>query len=403
DGSFIRIGQNEVYQKLINQQPYQVIEMKYALFPEKSGTLTIKGPTFNGNMFTGSMVTFTNANFKPVQATANTVQVTVKPIPAPANNSWWLPANDVQVSDKWSANLSDLQVGVPVTRTVKLAAQGIMASQLPNLITNNVPGFQVYPDKPQMTSSSDGSNVFGTRVETAAYIPTQAGTVTLPAIVVKWWNVQTDTMQTATIPAKTINILPAAGGASSPNASTGNATLAKQNQGTMTNLTATKTMPRLPIKSINYWVWIAGGVVVLWLLTVICWLFYRKRVTVKNKSIKMTDNANISAVADSLKQAKVRIEQAVKAQDPQLFATALIAFAQKVWPDATILSLTDIATKCKSVAAKEAIAALDKLRYSYSSGTWQAENTWQLIKDEFYIEKSTVKRDNGQLPKLYPE
>lgn len=399
-GDFIRIGQNDVYQKIINGHPYQVIEMKYALFPEKSGPLTIKGPTFQGNMFTGSMVTFSNSNFKPVQAAANTIHATVKPIPTSAANGWWLPANDVQLSDQWSTDLANVQVGVPITRTVKLAAQGIMATQLPVLISSNIPGFQVYPDKPALTSSSDGENVFGVRIEKAAYIPTQAGSVTLPAIVVNWWNTQTDKMETATIPAKTINILPAANGASPPVTPVA---ITPTNNTLTTSLTTTKSLPIVHAKTASFWFWVAIGLGTLWLLTVILWLIYRSLNKPKAKSVTLLDNDDKTVVSDSLKQAKAKIEQAVKAHDPQQFSLALITLAQKVWPETAILSLTDIANKCKSVAAKEAIAALDKIRYSNKSGTWQAESAWQIIKSEITPEKTMAKRDEGQLPKLYPE
>jgi hypothetical protein len=402
DGAnFIRIGQNDVYQKVINNHPYQVIEMKYAFFPEKSGTVNIKGPTFMGNMLVGSMVSFTNANFKSVQTSANSIKATIQPIPTAAANTWWLPAGDVQISEQWSSNLDNVQVGVPVTRTVKLAAQGIMATQLPVMIANNIPGFQIYPDKPAMTSSSDGENVFGTRIEKAAYIPTQAGTVTLPSIVVNWWDTKTDMMETATLPAKTINVLPAASGSSQPITPVSIPSNTESNT-LMTNLTTQKNSVISKMKATNYWFWITVALGIIWLITIIAWLIYRGT-RVKKTVAQLNEKSHDIGTSETLRQARARVEQAVKAQNPQQFAVALIGLAQRVWPEASILSLTDIASKCKSAQAKEAIAALDKIRYSASSGTWQADFTWQMIANDLVPEKSISKKNDGQLPKLYPE
>ncbi|MBY0543929.1 MAG: hypothetical protein K2Q14_00090, partial [Gammaproteobacteria bacterium] len=272
----------------------------------------------------------------------------------------------------------------------------------PVMITTDVQGFQVYPDKPELKSSSDGETVFGTRIEKAAYIPTQAGNFILPAVRVSWWNTQTNTMETVTLPSKTITVLSAAGktAASTPSAVVPTTTqLLSQQTDAKKTLTTQSLLDAL--KNINAWFWVAMTFATAWLVTLVILLIYWK-----NKRNKRNHESSItveSVKAISLKDAKSRIEQAVKMQDPQQFSLALIHYAQQCWPETRILSLTDIQEKCISPIAKDAIAALDQLRYSHSSRGWHAAETWKVIAPEFSVKKYLSKPDKNQLPSFYPE
>lgn len=397
DGAnFIRIGDNRIYQKTINNRSYQVIEMKYAVFPEKEGILTIKGPEFSGDVVLNDNRSFLIGGTKPIQAQGNTIMINVKPIPVTAQNTWWLPADDVQISEKWSADLNNLRAGVPVTRTITLAAKGTTATQLPTMISTDVPGFQVYPDKPTLTSSSDGETVFGTRIEKAAYIPSESGSVNIPAIKISWWNTRTNTLESAILPAKTLTILNGQGG-TEPTVGATPPVSSKP----VEKITLTKKSLIEHAQTANNWFWVALSLVIVWFITVMAFLIYMKKRKIKKNSVTQPAEAK-PLTGESFKILKARMDQAVKAHDPQQFATALIALAKHVWPESEILSLADIVKKCQTAAAKEAILGLDALRYSYTSTSWQADITWKMISKELVKTTEQSDRDEDALPDLYP-
>ena len=61
-------------------------------------------------------------------------------------------------------------------------------------------GATVYPEKPVNSSKDDGHWIIGRRQQGFAVIPQRAGTLTVPATTLKWWNVQTGRPEVAQIP-----------------------------------------------------------------------------------------------------------------------------------------------------------------------------------------------------------
>ncbi|NNM59455.1 MAG: protein BatD [Legionellales bacterium] len=398
--NFIRIGDNRIYQKTIDNHSYQVIEMKYAVFPEKDGILSIKGPEFSGDVTLNDDQNLFIGGTKPIHAQSNTVMINVKPIPDSAHDTWWLPAEDVQISEKWSSNLDNVQAGVPITRTITLAAKGTTASQLPVLISANLPGFQVYPDKPTLTSSSDGETVFGTRIERAAYIPSESGSVTIPAVKIEWWNTRTNQLETAILPAKTMTVIKGSGTAEQTD--TPKSTVSNQQLQSANMMPMTQSLLAY-VQKATTWFWIALVLVMIWVVTIIGFLIDKKKSDDKNRQMmKSPASDSIKEGEESLKKLKAQMDRAVKAHDPLQFSTALIALARHTWPETEILSLRDIVKKCQTVAAQEAILGLDELRYSYSSTGWQADVTWKVIAKELVKASHDTKSDDDVLPKLYP-
>src|SRR5690606_25572163 len=124
-----------------------------------------------------------------------------------------LPAKTVTVEDSWADNIPTFEQGQPVTRTLTIKALGVKAEQLPDVQVGNVQGVQLYPDKPELQTMVSGSNVAATRVEKVAYIPSQSGDVTLPAITLHWWNVKANQLESITLPSKKIHVKASANGA----------------------------------------------------------------------------------------------------------------------------------------------------------------------------------------------
>ena len=96
----------------------------------------------------------------------------VQPIPATFNGQHWLPAEDIQLSEDWSSDLSELSAGVPVTRTIALLAKGLTVGQLPELgvlqpVKSDAGGGEVtlYPDQPNLHEEKEANGIASFREE----------------------------------------------------------------------------------------------------------------------------------------------------------------------------------------------------------------------------------------------
>jgi HAMP domain-containing protein len=70
--------------------------------------------------------------------------------------------------------------------------------------------FNVYADKPATSETLKGNTIIGDRIESYSLIPKKAGKLELPAIKVPWWNLKTQQVEYATLPARTFDVMPAA-------------------------------------------------------------------------------------------------------------------------------------------------------------------------------------------------
>lgn len=190
------------YQTQINGERYDVYQWIWAFFPQKSGELTIAPQAFYGRIqYQGRL--------KQVKDQTQPLQLTVKPKPEiyPAQSTW-LPAESLTLTEAWQIN-QPIRVGDAITRTIQLDAQGLLHSQLPDLQLPNQAGFQRYPEPAKQENQVTSTGIHSQKTVEVAIVPTEAGTLTLPEITLNWWNTDTNRLQTARLPAKTLTVLPA--------------------------------------------------------------------------------------------------------------------------------------------------------------------------------------------------
>src|SRR6185437_16012332 len=90
----------------------------------------------------------------------------------------------------------------PINLVMKLSAIGLPFETLPALSLPTLRGATVYPDQPATATANDGPWLVGSRQRAFAVVPEQAGTLTLPATTLRWFDVDTGQEQTAEIPAQ---------------------------------------------------------------------------------------------------------------------------------------------------------------------------------------------------------
>lgn len=261
-----RLGQDRRYVANIGERRYHVVERHYALIPEASGTLRIPALVFRGSALDPRDPTGFFNRGRAVSASSDAVDLHVRPRPAAWGSGAWLPAVELTLSDE-SDLPAEVRVGDPVTRTVRLRAQGLGYEQLPELEFPVLDGAEIYPDKSQVTTRDDGTWLFGERVRKFAVVPTRPGKLELPALAIRWWNTTTGSEATAVLPARTVEVLPAAAGAAPPPVASPAVPAATADPAPPP---ASGEAPAV-VASTRTWQWVAIAGFGLWLATLALW------------------------------------------------------------------------------------------------------------------------------------
>jgi hypothetical protein len=207
------IGSPNQYERLIDGMRYGVYEKRYVIFPQRSGPLEIPDILFRGEVTDGSSnFVFRNLNTRRVTAFIEGITVDVKERPAAArSNSSWLPVSNLRISESWNRSLDSVQVGDSLVRTLEIVADGLDGALLPPFSPDQIDGMNLYPDPADVERTFVDGSIVGTRREVTSLVPTTAGEIEVPEIVIPWWNVETDQPEVTVVPATRIQVTGLAG------------------------------------------------------------------------------------------------------------------------------------------------------------------------------------------------
>ncbi|MFC5524587.1 BatD family protein [Rhodanobacter ginsengisoli] len=376
-----QIGSDINYDTERGDRNYHVLERRYALIPQRAGHIEIPAADFQGeaidptdpNSFFGASAT--------VSASSPAVSIDVQPAPADWGNTAWLPARELSLSlEGWPNPQQPVRVGQPLNLTMKLQATGLSFEALPALSLPALDGATVYPDKPVTGTRQDGQWLVGRRQQAFAVVPERAGTLTIPATTVKWWNVLTDRTEMATIPEHSLTVLPAAGVATAPPSAPAAASSAGKVD------TATAAMP-------STWRWIALASIGLWLFSAMAWWLWRRR--------RVMSSINSPVERPSSRQAQLAFLAAARGGDPTTQVRCLLAWARTERP--LIQHLGGLAAALDDPRQQAAIAALQERHYA---GGTPGPDTGGMLAEAFKRGFAWRAEDAGEpgsdLPPLYP-
>lgn len=193
------------YTEIVNNRRYNVLEKRYAIYPQKSGELLIPRETFAGSR---SRSGFFSAGDR-VTALSEPLKVNVKPKPESFPGANWLPAKGLVLTERWSQNPPVFKVGEPLNRTLTLNVEGVAGSLLPPMLSLDINNAKTYEDPPTLEEVVTPLGIVATQTYTIGIVPTAPGTLNLPAIRLPWWNTQTNKLAWAEIPARRYDVAPA--------------------------------------------------------------------------------------------------------------------------------------------------------------------------------------------------
>lgn len=397
-GALIKpLGEGQRFQTFKGGRRYEVIERRYVVFPQTSGELTIDPVLFDGRLSMnrgGRMFAFDpfqrHTRIKRIRSQAVTLHV--KPVPAAFSGHDWLPARALQLSEIWADKDHQAVVGEPVTRTLRLKADGLTAAQLPPLVSQSPQGVKQYPDQPVRKDTPGGHGINGMREEKVALIPTRPGTLQLPAVEVRWWNTRTDREEVARIPPETLEVAPAPADSviSAPPAPLQAAPRGAEGSAAVPASCPPAAVPvSAPLRA-RGWPWVSLALGLGWLATALAWWWRSRRPgrAVEEKTAKPDRRAALRA-----------LRRACKDSDPVRAREALLAWAAACRPDEAP-SLSSLSRSSNPQLA-QAITGLNRALYAQDGPPWNGEALWQAVRDAEQVGEAPKRRGTDSLPPLY--
>lgn len=381
-----RLGDDLNYESVRGSTRYRVIERRYALFPQKSGPLILPPVPFEGRIASGNNYNRFFDRGRRIRLDGETKQLDVRPRP----DNWpagapWLPSTSILLKESWPDGAPSFRAGEPVTRSLMLTAEGLMSSQLPELELPIIQGLQHYPDQPVLDNHFSTQGIQSSREEKYALVPSESGQLELPRIQLPWWNVKTDTLEYAEIPARSINVQPAIRIAGTQNRSP-QLPLVTPN---------TRTEPIGDNGENNLYRYTTVAFALLWLATLAYHFKSRKSRPGSGKQAK-------SRAAGNENERKAFL-QACRQSEPAQCQKALLALARKLWPGHQLLSLGELSEHLEDQQLAEEIRLLEKRLYSgRQEESWNADKLAAAFKKTPAIKASSTAK-TSQLPPLYPE
>ena len=367
------------FQRRVGNRTWLVTELRYAVYPQKSGKLTIPAIGFSAREVQPGRSLLGARLGRRLRLTSEPIEMNVKSVPTSFPGEVWLPARDLTLEENWSIDPEALNVGDSTTRTLTLVGRGLQGSQLPPLSSVqgalNIPELRFYPDQEAIDQSELADGLQGRRVQSEALVARSGGAWVLPEIRIPWWNTDTDRLEFAVIPARRVAVAASQPLDSnlSPTATTGAITA------------STQTAPQ--------WLWIlsASGWVISLVLAVLLWLSRQPR------QAAAPGAASGSASPETIRQSLVAARRAIEAQDAAALRSAILECGA-LHSGSAVASLQKLASMTSPTLAAK-LVTLDEALYGTGDLADAASGLIDALREEPALAQQ---RDTGTKLALYP-
>lgn len=117
-----------------------------------------------------------------------------------------IAARNLKVTDVWLPDAKSAKVGDAFTRTLTVTADDASGMAFPPFQLDAVAGLAAYAKPPQVNDRNDRGTVSGERTETVTYVCQTPGEISLPARMLRWYDLDARQMRTASIPGRSIDV-----------------------------------------------------------------------------------------------------------------------------------------------------------------------------------------------------
>lgn len=360
DNAYVETLEQKSFQRRVGGRLWQVTELRYAVFPQQSGTLSIPAITFGARELLPGRSLLGARLGRRVALETKPITLNVKPVPDSFPGETWLPARSLSLESSWSTPPDALGIGDSTTRRIEIKAEGLQGSQLPPITSLgqrlNLQGLKFYPDQETIEQREINGGLEGYRLQSEALVATQSGTWELPEKVIPWWNTETDQLEYARIPSTEVAV----------------AGVDPTNTGTVTTPPVSADHDTLSLVALLPWQ-IATGLG--WLTSAaLAFLLWRNRRVTGGTATERNSNVGTERNLVSLKVACSR-------HDARAARDALIAWGRSRFELDTPITLTQLATSVDAVLASE-IRHLDEALFSPTAGRWNGDALFDAVRGQ---------------------
>ena len=356
DNAFVRPLEQNSFRRNIDGRPWLVLEVRYAIFPEQSGTLEIPVQTFSARESQARRGFFDRGSGgRQLRRSTESLKIEVLPRPANFTATTWLPARRLTLEESWSTAPEQLRAGESTTRTIRILGEGLQGAQLPPVLFPATDGLKYYPDQPDISDTEVATGLLGSRQDSAAVVPTRAGSWTIPEIRIPWWDIESGQVRYAVLPGREITVA-----AADP------ATLTTLAPAPTLDIATTAAPSAGTPATHNTLQWQIVGVVssIGWLLTLVYLLWSRRKPGAPLPHLSTQDNP-------SEKRAFKQLLAACASDSAGHARQAIIDWAAVLLPQATVVSLDQVASLLGDEDFSRELDSLNANLYSPASGTWE--------------------------------
>lgn len=210
------------YTAQVRGVPYNVTEVRTALFPSTEGKATIGSATlsvsienFGSDPFGGDFFAQFFGQGEQKDLRTDPITIRVKPLPLPQPDGFKGAVGQYTLSA--AMDKDNASVGQPLTLTVTVAGRGNIKS-LPDMTMPPLTNFRTFDANAATNIDKKNGQVEGSKVFKTVLIPTASGDLQVPSLSFVFFNPETRTYKTIHSRPITVHIAPAPPGAAGANA-----------------------------------------------------------------------------------------------------------------------------------------------------------------------------------------
>ena len=338
-----RVGSDLQYSREIDGRRYTVVERRFQIVPERSGTQTIPGASFSGQGVGGFFDDLLGDGRRVLNADGAPQVLQVRPVPNGAPQPW-LPLHALEL--RYVETPQSLRAGEAAAVVVEMTADGATASQLPELQLPAIAGAQVFPDPPQVDETFERGRLRTKVTRRFSLLPAQAGTLQVRGPRQDWWDVAANTARAASLPDLRLEV---AAGAATP----GSAIVSPSGAAAVAHDNAVAA----PMPFGGVWPWLALAFALLWLGT-LAWALPRLRARSATVGARVA-NATDAAAEATARPSPRELQRVLQTGDLGEVEQALLALATPPAAD-----LDALARRLDDEEQRLAIAGLQQARWA---------------------------------------
>jgi hypothetical protein len=196
-----------------------------------------------------------------------------------------------------------------------------------------------------------------------AWVATQPGRHTLPALEIRWWDTQSNRLQTAALPALTVDVAPAPGGDTAAPAP-----IVMPRAVAATETHADESVIAVPGADAMPWRTLSVFLFAGWALTAMSWLWKARL-----RQARPAPATSVSRQPPALAPAVRNVTEACRTADAKTLRQALLDYAAARWSEAPPRNLYALAAHAKDDRTRQALLLVERRLYGRNGEQWPAK------------------------------